>query len=104
MEIKYATKALIDLDDHAAFIQNDSPRSALRFLDSVEKTGEWLLSFPEFGAVFESAEPELQGLRLCLVHDFEKYLLFYRKLGSVLRIERILHGSRDLPKILMGRL
>ncbi|WP_424450139.1 type II toxin-antitoxin system RelE/ParE family toxin [Proteus mirabilis] len=36
----------------------------------------------------------LPGLRSC---DYSRYLLFFRVLEAEVRIERILHGSRDIP-------
>ena len=97
MILRYATKAMVDMDAIAENIQLNSSRSALRFLEAAERTAERLLTFPEFGAVFESDDPELQGLRACLVTDFEKYLLFYRIEGEEVIIRRILHGHRNLP-------
>jgi plasmid stabilization system protein ParE len=67
MYLEYSTRALIDMDDQAAFIQVQSPRSALRFMDAVEATSELLLRFPEFGSLVESDDPEINGLRVCQV-------------------------------------
>ena len=100
MELKFSTRALIEMDSIAEVIQQSSPRSALRFLEAVEKTGENLLTFPEFGARFETDEPTLKDLRVCLVSGFEKYLVFYRIRSAAIRIERVVHGSRDLPTTL----
>ncbi|WP_368883253.1 type II toxin-antitoxin system RelE/ParE family toxin [Proteus mirabilis] len=36
----------------------------------------------------------LPSLRSC---DYSRYLLFFRVLEAEVRIERILHGSRDIP-------
>ena len=38
------------MDNVAERIQEDSPRSALRFLEAVEETAEQLATFPELGA------------------------------------------------------
>lgn len=100
MELRFSTKALLEMDAIAAVMQQDSSRAALRFLEAVEKTGENLLTFPEFGARLETDDPELQELRLCLVQEFAKYLVFYRIRPNVIRIERVVHGARDLPSVL----
>lgn len=100
MNLRYATPALVDLDTIAENIQSNSSRSAMRFLEAAKNTAERLLMFPEFGAVFETDEPELQDLRVCLVEGFEKYLLFYRIRGDDVVVTRILHGYRDLTKAL----
>jgi toxin ParE1/3/4 len=100
MELKFSTRALIDTESVAEVIQQNSPRSALRFLEAVEKTGENLMTFPEFGARFETDEPTLKDMRVCLVSGFEKYVVFYRVRTDAVRIERVVHGSRDLPTTL----
>ncbi len=91
---------MIEMDAIAEYIQQSSPRSALRFLEAIEKTVERLLMFPELGAHFETGIPELSDLRVNLVTGFEKYLLFYRVRSEEVHIERVVLGSRDLPNIL----
>jgi plasmid stabilization system protein ParE len=59
-----------------------------------------LLDFPEFGAKWESDDPQLQDLRVCLVREFRKYLLFYRITGDEIIVVRIIHGHRKLPEAL----
>ena len=103
MQLIYSTRALIEMDGIAEHIQQSSPRSALRFLEAVEKTSTFLLTFPEFGALFETDEPEMIGLHLCLVSGFEKYLLFYRIRYDEIHIERVINGVRDLPEALKER-
>lgn len=100
MHLEYATRALIDMDEHTDHIRLNSPRSALRFLEAVEKTGLRLLTFPEFGAAYESPDPDVEGLRVCQLSGFPNHLMFYRILGEKIRIDRILHGSRDIPHAL----
>jgi plasmid stabilization system protein ParE len=100
MKLIYSTQAMIEMDAIAAFIQQNSPRSALRFLEAVENTCKRLLTFPEFGAIFETSEPNAAGLRVCLVTGFEKYLVFYRVRSAEIHIERVVNGTRDLPSIL----
>jgi toxin ParE1/3/4 len=100
MQPIYSTRALLDMDSIAEHIQQNSPRSALRFLEAVEATAERLLTFPEFGALFETSEPALLELRVCLVTGFKKYLLFYRIRSDGIHVERVVHGARDLANIL----
>jgi toxin ParE1/3/4 len=90
---------MLEMDEIAAFIQQRSPRSALRFLEAVETTCQRLLRFPEFGAVYETV-PRTDDLRVCLVSGFEKHLVFYRIRKDEIHIERVVNGTRDLPSIL----
>jgi addiction module RelE/StbE family toxin len=100
MKLHYSTKALLDMDAIAERIQKDSSRSALRFLEEAEKTAMNLVDFPEFGALWESDDPELKDLRVCLISGFEKYLLFYGIKGDKIVVTRIIHGHRNLPEAL----
>lgn len=100
MNLNYSVKALFDMDSIAERIQKDSSRSAYRFVEATEKTAANLLQFPEFGAKFESDDPELQDLRVCLVSNFKKYLLFYRIKGDDVIVVRVIHGHRDITEAL----
>ena len=96
MKVRHATKALLDLDSIAGWIQKDSTRAALRFLESAEETANQIADFPELGAPVELSDPELKGLRHCLISGFKRYVLFYRIVGEDIVIMRVLHGHRDL--------
>ena len=98
--VNYAVKALLDMDEIAGYIQQASPRSALRFLEAVEKTAELLAHFPELGAVHESPEGELEGLRQTLVSEFPRYVVYYRIREKDIVITRVLQGNRNLPDVL----
>ena len=98
--VNYAVKALLDMDEIADYIQQDSPRSAFRFLESVEKTAELLGCFPELGAVHESPEGELEGLRHTLVSGFPKYVVYYRIRQADIVVTRVLQGHRNIPEVL----
>ena len=100
MDLIYSPRALREMEEIAECIQQDSPRSALRFLDAIEKTCEQLQTFPEMGARLETDEPALQGFRYFLVSGFAKYVIFYSIPSGTLRVERVVHGSRDLPNFL----
>ena len=100
MEPIYSLRALMEMDGIANYIQQDSPRAALRFLDAIEKTCELLLTFPEMGALVETDEPDLEGFRHFLVSGYDKYVIVYRIRAGKIRIERVVHGSRDYPNLL----
>ena len=89
-----------DLDEIADTIRQDRPRSAVRFLDAVERTVQRLLDQPESAGLFESDNAELEGLRVCLIRGFKKYLLFYRVRKNMIYVERVLHGARNIEELL----
>ncbi len=76
--------------DIAIFIAQDNPRRAPTFVDELERKCEALGLAPGIG----TSRTELgEGIRV-LPHG--RYLIFYREANKGLRIERILHGSRDI--------
>ena len=76
--------------DIAIFIAQDNPARALTFVDELESKCDTLGSAPGIG----TARPDLgEGIRV-LPHG--RYLIFYREANKSLRIERIMHGGRDI--------
>jgi toxin ParE1/3/4 len=55
---------------------------------------------PGLGEPHESSNPRLAGLRVGRVEGFEKYLIFYRHVGDSMEIVRVLHGARDIDRVL----
>ena len=74
----------------AIFIAHDNPKRALAFVDELEGKCDALGGAPGIG----TSRPELgEGIRM-LPHG--RYLIFYREANKGPRIERIMHGSRDI--------
>jgi len=72
------------------------------YLAAVERTVEELEQHPEMGRLRRFRHPELQGIRSFFVErPFHKHVLFYRCEEGTLSIERVMHGSRNLPRRLM---
>ena len=78
----------------------DALDAAMRFLDSVDESIEALCKMPQIGAPKALKNPLLTGLRFSPVQDFDNILIFYVVQQDTLRVVRILHGRRDLMKIL----
>ena len=74
--------------------------TALRFLSALEESFEVLLTHAEAGRVYVAGDARLAGLRAWRVHQFERYLIFYKPSEEAVTIFRVLHGSRDLWAIL----
>jgi toxin ParE1/3/4 len=90
MSVSFSPAAEADLVDIALFIAADSPRRAESFVAELEAKCELLGREPGIG----TGRPELgRGVRV-LPHG--AYLVFHRRSSSGVRIERILHGSRDI--------
>ncbi len=83
-------KAAADLEDIGDFIARDSPRRAMSFVEELFEMFRTIATMPEAYA----ATPELaSGLRRA-VHG--RYLIFYSVEQHEVRIERVLHGARNI--------
>lgn len=83
------------------YAENADIEIADRFLTAVERTLTLLAAQPEMGGTFCVRKPELQGMRRFPVSDgFEKMLLFYFPLKDGVDLIRVIHGSRDLERLL----
>jgi toxin ParE1/3/4 len=93
-------RVFIDLDEQATYLQSDSLRVAIRFLEQAEQTFEMLAGMPGLGKAYDSDAPRLAGLRSFGIKGFDKILVFYRPIKGGIEVVRVLHSARDIPKIL----
>lgn len=86
------------LEDVLAYIAEDSPTAAQRFLDVVLETGRSLSSLAERGRVV----PELQrdDIREILVYQ---YRLIYAVTESEVHVVAFIHGARDFGRWMSER-
>jgi toxin ParE1/3/4 len=92
--VTFSPKARLDLLDIGDYIAKDSRANARRFVgklvDQCVRIGEAPLGYP-------SRQELAADLR---VAPLGSYLIFFRVVDSAVRIERVLHGARDLPAVL----
>ena len=83
-----------DLEEIADFIAEGNPRQAALWLSKMEARMEAIAQQPRIYQL----RPELgKGIRVAVEGN---YLIIFRIRGDeIVRIERIVHGSRDLPQI-----
>lgn len=81
-------------------VERDAPDAAFRFVDAVESSIEALIRMPDMGAPKPLKNPALSGLRSWPVKGFDEILIFYLVEGETLRVVRVLHGRRDVNRIL----
>jgi toxin ParE1/3/4 len=55
---------------------------------------------PGIGAAKTLRHPALQGLRSWPVQGFEDIRIYYVVQGEILKVVRVLHGKRDINRIL----
>jgi toxin ParE1/3/4 len=78
-------------------VEPDAPDAAFRFVEAVEAP---VVRAPNMGAPRKLRSPALKGLRIWPVKDFNDFLIFYVVAGDTVRVIRILHGKRDVDRIL----
>lgn len=61
---------------------------------------ERLAATPEMGGRYESDNIELAGMRVFPVSRFRNYLIFYQPTALGIEVIRVLHGARDIDRIL----
>jgi toxin ParE1/3/4 len=91
--------AVNDLDEAAAYIQQDSPQAAIRFLDAAQETFGVLARSPELGGSFESSNPHFSGIRVWRVKGFRSIVVLYRPIQGGVEIVRVVHGARDFAAL-----
>lgn len=97
--IKHA-RALADLEERSEYIRRHNPRAALRFLAEAEATIGRLAAMPGLGSRYAPDHPVLADLRFFPISRYESDLVFYRPLGDGIEVIRVLHGARDLGRII----
>lgn len=92
--VTFSPKSRQDLIDIGDYIARDSLANARRFvgrlMDRCRRIGTAPLSYP-------SREDLAPGLRMAALG---RYVIFFRVHDDMVRIERILHGARNLPVML----
>jgi len=93
--------ALRDLIANGRHIAKENPMAAEHFLDAAERTFTELARHPLIGP--ERHFQRRRGMRSWRVDDFHDYLIFYRPIEDGVEIYRVVHGARDLRRLLTRR-
>ena len=118
MEFLLSAQAKMDVVDLALYIAEDNPEIGAAVFDDVWDTCELLTSMPNMGAPIDTlldeteiryeireilhALPLLKDIRRFPLSRFRRAMIFYQVHDDILDVVRILHGSRDIPTILVS--
>ena len=83
-----------DLEEIAGYIARESPRKAVSFIRDIRT------KFHDIGRnpLLYQLRPDIgESARLVTV---ERYVILFRVVGDVVRIERVVYGGRDLPTVM----
>ena len=86
-------EAIEDLDEIAAYIAAANPAAALAQILRFESLFDLLVQQPKAGRMRNDLAPSLRAL----VEG--RYIIFYRELAHGVEIARVLHSSRDIPRL-----
>ena len=89
--LRFSPKSRQDLLDIGDYIAKDSRANARRFVGKLMAQCERIGHAP---LAYTGREDLAPGLRMA---PMGRYVIFFRVLGDVVRIERVLHGAPDLP-------
>ena len=90
MIVSLSPAAAKDIEQIGDYIHADSPRAAVTFVRAMRARCESLVNAPEGGTPRFDIRA---GLRSVV---FRSYLIFYTVSASGIRIERIMHGRRNI--------
>lgn len=94
MRYRLAAEAQDDLNAIAEYIVRDNPTRAVTFIEELKDCFRVIAERPRSFPAREALSP---GLRSA-VHG--NYLILYRIEEDYVRIMRVIHGARDLPRAL----
>ena len=81
-------------------VDQNLPEIAIRFRDAMRHTIESLRQHPLVGARYHLSTAELQNLRSWPIAGFEAIRIYYLADSDAIHVIRVLHGKRDLQRIL----
>ena len=95
-QVRFLRRALSDLSEISAYLELESPAYRERIVERLVQTGESLGAHGERGPV--ARDPSLASRRFRSIRC-DRYLLFYKVVGSVVRIHRVLHERRAWARL-----
>jgi toxin ParE1/3/4 len=100
LRIVQRTRARQDVLEIIAYIADRNPQAAGRVFAAYERSLTSLARNPDIGWLYPTDNPALLGLRAFPVGRFRAHLIFYRHTAATLDVIRVLHGRRDLARLL----
>src|SRR4051794_21099354 len=93
-------KAREDVEAIARHIAHDNLAAALRFYDATELDFDFLSTWPGAGPQIEPPIESAPDLRFWPITRFRSFLIIYRSLPDGVEIARVIHGARDMFRVL----
>lgn len=97
MAVTFAPAAVQDIEEIGDYIHAENPPAAGRLIAALRERCGHIADAPRGGVPRPTLWPGLRSIA------FQRYVIFYTADGDEVRIERILHGARDISTILEER-
>jgi toxin ParE1/3/4 len=99
--VRISPRAVRDVLQQASYLAREAtPSVARRFHKAVADAVTRLARMPAIGSPYESSNPRLASLRAWRVRRFDKYVIYYQVSEESVTIVRVLHGARDIERLL----
>jgi len=93
--------AIADILEQVDWYLGQSGRPlARRWEKAVTSAISYVVTHPAAGPLCTCKSPELRGVRRTAIPGFPKHLLFYRFDEAEVFVLRVVHGARDLERLL----
>ena len=99
MAVARRRRFLTDFREIIAHLEADDPDVAIRFINRVEETVQFLERLPGVGDPAPFTDPRYRGVRRSTVRKFRKHVIYYREIPDGIELLRLLHGARDIRRI-----
>jgi len=91
--LRFSRDARADLQEISHFIARDKPIAARKWVEKIKAKCRLLADYPRLG---ETRDDLGEGVRCTFVGN---YVIFYRAVGGLVEISRVIRGDRDVRSI-----
>ena len=99
----FRPRARLDLLEQFLYLAEQATATAAeRYFTAVDRTCARLAGQPFSGTPYDSGVARLEGMRRTPVSGFTAYLVFYMPRAGGIEVVRMLHGARDIERLLTG--
>ena len=90
-QVRFLRRGLADLSEISAYLEVEAPEARSRIVERLIDTGESLAAHAERGPVARDPALASRGFRSIRC---DRYIVFHKIAGRVVRIHRVLHERR----------
>jgi toxin ParE1/3/4 len=96
--------ATADIEEQVEYLRREAGAAvALRFIDNAERAFGQILALPGLGPLLGLDELPYEDIRRWHIDGFPRRMILYRPVSDGIEVVRVLHTSRDIPKLMVGK-